>query len=145
MASLMGMNRYFADEGLRGLGNAAALQTQRENAKTQMEAAQDATKKGTMSSLAGSGAMLGYAAPASILGGSASTGAGAVGATAATTAGTTAATTAATTAGTTAVAAGGAAAGAETGAIAGTTLGPMGAVAGLAVGALAGWLFSEFM
>jgi hypothetical protein len=127
MSSLMGMNRYFADEGLKGLGESSRLQTTRENTKTQLEAAHDATVKSTTASMAGSGAMLGYAAAPTIAGMMAP-----------------AASTTAAAATTTAVAGGTTATAATTGTEVGSTLGPVGAVAGLAIGALAGWLFSEY-
>lgn len=134
MATLMGMNRFLADEGMRGLSSAAGLQTQREDTKKQLEAAHDASVKGTTSSMAGVGGMLGY--------GMMGTGAAAAGGTAAGTAAGTA--TAGGAAAASAATAAGAGAGATGGAEAGSVAGPWGALIGAGVGALAGWLMSEF-
>lgn len=68
MSSLMGMNRFFAGQGIQGLGNAANMQTQRENTKTQLEAAHDASVMGTTSSMAGVGGMAGFLAGPAIAG-----------------------------------------------------------------------------
>jgi phage tail tape-measure protein len=59
MSSLMGMNRFYQSEAVRGLTQAAGMQGQRESTKTQLEAAHDATVKGTTASMAGSGAIIG--------------------------------------------------------------------------------------
>ena len=168
MSSLMGMNRYFADEGLKGLGNAANLQTQRENTKTQLEAAHDATVKSTTASMAGSGAMLGYAAAPTLTGMAPATAvpAGMLSGAIPTAGGSTMATVAAPSLlqggliADTGLMAGGAATGtsaavgataatagagtATTGLTTGSALGPLGAVVGLGLGALAGWIFSDY-
>jgi hypothetical protein len=64
MANVLGMNRYMNEEGIRGMGVAANLQNQREITKNNLAAAKDSTKKASMSSMGGSGMMLGYGAGA---------------------------------------------------------------------------------
>ena len=80
MAGLQGMNRFLMNEGIQGLANSAGLQTQRENAKTQLESAQKATRNSTTASTAATGATIGYTAGAgtgAAAGSAAGTGAGA--------------------------------------------------------------------